>query len=507
MSICDEKLSFDDIMLFSHDNKEVFEDLADAITRKEVVPVVGAGFSMTTYPSLPRLIELLSSKLHSEEKRRYCSSLVQKGEIKEAINYIERIRTATNMGPDIARIFSPTKMIKNSAMIKKSPGWLLPLLFEDQVITTNIDLMLEFIYQRCGLPFEKVFFPTDFQTIKSGQSIPAPSLYKLYGGMKEDGTLDYTSTVLFPGADIIAFYSKTENKAPFDVLINQKALLFVGCSIQNNYAVNLLSQATENGPINYTIVTSSEKDIDETITSMGLMRIRPIIIPDGRYDAIRLIFDKLLEYKLRTTTGYKKKQTTVFQTDRLRTSHKISAVSLGDNSLSITMPESNNPRNREHNKSEVQKMEKREFTTPTNKVFIVHGHNELLKQSVARLIEKQGLEAVILHEQPNRGAAIIEKFESNKDVGAAISLFTSDDIGRKKDSADEKSRARQNVVFETGYFMGCLGRNKVIIIAEENVELPSDMSGIVYTNSNAWEVEVLKELKAIGFPIDFNKSF
>lgn len=138
-----------------------------------------------------------------------------------------------------------------------------------------------------------------------------------------------------------------------------------------------------------------------------------------------------------------------------------------------------------------------------NKVFIVHGHNEALKERVARLLEKQKIEVIILHEQANEGKTIIEKIEKHSDVDAAIVLFTADDIGGKIEN-DLKSRARQNVVYEAGYFAGKLGRNRVIII--NNVEeMPSDLSGIVYTPaSNGWENAVLKELRAIGFNIDMN---
>ena len=141
------------------------------------------------------------------------------------------------------------------------------------------------------------------------------------------------------------------------------------------------------------------------------------------------------------------------------------------------------------------------------KVFIVHGHDGELKHSVARLVEKQGMEAIILSEQANKGKTIIEKFEENSDVGGAICLFTSDDLGRAKAALDEQPRARQNVVFEAGYFMGKLSRSRVVVIAESGVELPSDMQGIVYTNKNNWEVDVLKELKAMGYSVDFNKLF
>lgn len=145
--------------------------------------------------------------------------------------------------------------------------------------------------------------------------------------------------------------------------------------------------------------------------------------------------------------------------------------------------------------------------TSFDKVFIVHGHDGELKQSVARLIEKQSLNAVILSEQANKGKTIIEKFEENSDVSGAICLFTADDFGRAKNDSTELPRARQNVVFEAGYFMGKLSRSRVVIIAEKGVELPSDMQGIVYTDKANWEIDVLKEMKAMGYSIDFNKFF
>ena len=142
-----------------------------------------------------------------------------------------------------------------------------------------------------------------------------------------------------------------------------------------------------------------------------------------------------------------------------------------------------------------------------SKVFVVHGHDEALKQEVARIVEKQGLEAIILSEQANQGKTIIEKIEENADVGAAICLFTKDDYGRAKDASEDKLRARQNVVFEAGYFMGKLGRGNVIIVADKDLELPSDMQGVVYTDSKNWKIEVLQGLDKIGYAVDFNRLF
>lgn len=140
-----------------------------------------------------------------------------------------------------------------------------------------------------------------------------------------------------------------------------------------------------------------------------------------------------------------------------------------------------------------------------SKVFIVHGHDDGLKYHVAEIIKKQGIEPVILSEQTNRGRTIIEKFEEYSDVGGAICLFTSDDLGRSKKDDREQARARQNVVFETGYFMGKLGRKHTIILADKGVDMPSDLSGVVYTDSINWQVDLLKELEQMGYTIDLNK--
>lgn len=140
-----------------------------------------------------------------------------------------------------------------------------------------------------------------------------------------------------------------------------------------------------------------------------------------------------------------------------------------------------------------------------SKVFVVHGHDGELKQSVARIIEKQGIEAIILSEQANKGRTIIEKFEDYSDVSGAICLFTADDYGRAKKDTEDNTRARQNVVLEAGYFMGKLGRDRVVLLADKDIEMPSDLSGVVYTDTMSWQFDLLKELNAMGYKVDLNK--
>ena len=139
------------------------------------------------------------------------------------------------------------------------------------------------------------------------------------------------------------------------------------------------------------------------------------------------------------------------------------------------------------------------------KVFIVHGHNESVKQSVVRTLESIGLTPIILAEQPDKGRTVIEKFENEgNDVGFAVVLLTADDKGRKNKARTMQSRARQNVVFEMGYFMAQLGRERVMLLLQEGVEEPSDLKGIVYTKldkDGAWKYRLVKELREQGYDV------
>ena len=146
--------------------------------------------------------------------------------------------------------------------------------------------------------------------------------------------------------------------------------------------------------------------------------------------------------------------------------------------------------------------------TQTDEVFIVHGRDEGAKDSVARFLTTLRLKPIVLHEHPNQGRTIIEKFEQYAQVRFAVVLLTPDDTGGPRDKSSEpKLRARQNVIFELGYFIGKLGREKTCALFQKDVELPSDYDGVLYVQLDehgVWRFELVKELKAAGFEVDAN---
>jgi len=148
-----------------------------------------------------------------------------------------------------------------------------------------------------------------------------------------------------------------------------------------------------------------------------------------------------------------------------------------------------------------------EAIAPSKKVFIVHGHAEAAREAVARFLEQLGLKPIILHEHPNQGRTVIEKFEAHADVGFAVVLLTPDDEGGRP-GGEQRPRARQNVILELGYFIGRLGRGQVCALKAGNLELPSDILGIAWTAldpAGAWRQQLAKELDAAGYRVDWKK--
>lgn len=145
-------------------------------------------------------------------------------------------------------------------------------------------------------------------------------------------------------------------------------------------------------------------------------------------------------------------------------------------------------------------------------VFVVHGHDEAMKQTVCRTLERLGLKPIVLHEMPNHGRTIIEKFTDYATAGFAIILLSADDVGceRGKEPDGFLPRARQNVILELGFFLGMLGRGRVMSLSREvnHFDLPSDYSGVIFTpfdNAEHWRFELIRELRAAKYEVDANK--
>ena len=149
-------------------------------------------------------------------------------------------------------------------------------------------------------------------------------------------------------------------------------------------------------------------------------------------------------------------------------------------------------------------------STGERKVFIMYGHDVASREALELLLLRLGFVPIILSNMVPDGKTIIEALIEHSEVPCAIALLTPDDVGYPIGKENlRKSRARQNVVLELGMFLSKLGREKVIILHKGDLELPSDINGLIYL---AYKMDV-REVKAklaaalqkIGFNIDIGK--
>ncbi|WP_374476741.1 TIR domain-containing protein [Zoogloea sp.] len=153
--------------------------------------------------------------------------------------------------------------------------------------------------------------------------------------------------------------------------------------------------------------------------------------------------------------------------------------------------------------------QKRPESDRKDEVFIVHGHDNAAKESVARFIEKVGAKAVILNEQASLGLTVLEKFEKHSHIRFAVALLTPDDAAHAvSHPGEERLRARQNVIFEMGFFLGKLGRGGMCAMYRGELEIPSDIAGVVQIeldSASGWQIYLARELRRAGVRIDLNR--
>lgn len=143
----------------------------------------------------------------------------------------------------------------------------------------------------------------------------------------------------------------------------------------------------------------------------------------------------------------------------------------------------------------------------SNRVFIVYGHDTEAREQLELLLRRMRLEPIVLQNLPSAGQTIIEKLESTSDVTFACALLTPDDEGHVQDKPDQKKfRARQNVVLELGMFLAKLGRKRVAILYKGELELPSDINGLLYIpfadRVDEVKEKLAAELQEAGFQIN-----
>ena len=283
--------TFDEIMDFHPDNKTVYEELK--ALKPRLVPFVGAGFTQFAYYSWSELLEKLAEKITNKTDRENVKRLIKDGKSLDAAQELENLRGASNLRHDLAVLFSQDKL--DSKKLLKQPISLLPYFFKELIITTNFDQALEKVYSEADSSFDSVFLPgrTGFLNQLSREG-GATGLYKLHGTVA-GSICDYESIVFTKTQYDEKYGEDSKLTKELKALFNNKVMLFLGCSLNNDRTMELLQEVIQPGCHYYTIINCKESKRDEKVRQLAYKHIRAILYEGDRHEAVRVILEHLLE--------------------------------------------------------------------------------------------------------------------------------------------------------------------------------------------------------------------
>ncbi|PVX24871.1 MAG: hypothetical protein CW691_06225 [Candidatus Bathyarchaeum sp.] len=146
----------------------------------------------------------------------------------------------------------------------------------------------------------------------------------------------------------------------------------------------------------------------------------------------------------------------------------------------------------------------------SNKIFLVHGNDTEMKNDATQTLQKLELDPIILHETKNNQQTLIEKITEHNHVSFAVVLLSPDDLAYPKEKTpnEAKQQAKQNVIFELGYFLGRLGKQNVVAIyrKKKDFEVPNQYNGVLWIEyKTGWYFKLIKQLQECKFEVDANK--
>jgi hypothetical protein len=260
-----------------HANAKRYADLRDAVERRQVLPLVGSGMSVPS--GLPTWSDLLRRiRTYTNLNPRALEELLDACAFEEAADLL-----ASSMN---AKLLS--ERIEHELRIEKTDAIggavrLLPALFPDMVMTTNLDDVLEHHYRRCGAGFNEVLPGLDIARYRSLKGPPNRFLLKLHGDCRRAQTY-----VLRTQEYEAAYGHGSVVREELALLYRTNNVVFLGASLGSDRAVRLLAEVatSDDGmPKHFALLALPESD-EERVKRENFLSQRGIypIWYDGGHD-------------------------------------------------------------------------------------------------------------------------------------------------------------------------------------------------------------------------------
>ena len=290
------KLTFEDIMNYHPENREVFEDLKRKLPM--VVPFVGAGLSVPCgYPQWGKALEGMAKRIGDISKKENVAEIIKQKKYLEAADQLEKILGQNRLANLLLQTFNEEKIASAREHLPEQAVFLLPLLFpKSPAVTTNFDRVLETVYREHQVPFDYVVHPghPELETKLTQGNIHG--LFKIHGDVGKE-TLEYSSIVFAKRQYDQVYQSGSPLVTRLSQWFKNRILLFLGCSMDVDRTMELLGDVVQkNFGVTHFAILQKKNDVDAQLRELeDTLGVRAILYPPEEHIAVRIILEKLLE--------------------------------------------------------------------------------------------------------------------------------------------------------------------------------------------------------------------
>ena len=291
-------MTFEEIMGYHPRNDKIYGQIVKQFNN--IVPYIGAGLSAGIMPTWKEALRKLCDNITDSKEKERIISLVEV-DLFDTVSELEKYFGTFNFCKDVVELFSENHIDSwDSKLLEMSVGQLAALFPESPVITTNFDRVLEHAFIQSGHMFEHILGPTaPFGLLADALQSHSHILYKIHGDIGRNNT-DYKSFI-FSKEQYEQYYSDgTQLVKQLSDWLKGKFMLFIGCSLEDDYPIRLLNQIVheedyKNSLTHFAIINCKAEKLDKRSLELGDKHISAIFYPDGEWDCVNVILKKLYE--------------------------------------------------------------------------------------------------------------------------------------------------------------------------------------------------------------------
>ena len=220
-------------------NERAFQGIQEQLSKNNLIPLFGAGFTGDVYPGWSSLLEKMAEPFPNCQTQ--LEDQLNAGQFEEAASTLCEEMGEYDFQEELYQTFGPHTV--PDAMNKLTPARkAIPRIFKGPMMTTNVDLCLEELY---GHRLEVLCPHTKYPLPQAHRALQmaAPILFKLHGSVTDREHMVFTKEAydtVYPCSQQPTPLSETLSS-----IFRSSPVLFLGCSLDTDRVVQVLNACCE----------------------------------------------------------------------------------------------------------------------------------------------------------------------------------------------------------------------------------------------------------------------